>query len=158
MGIPENALDELRLQKRRCKEIDTQLDNLDGRLRRRVGPMPAGSLPLQGFDKSLKRSMSTAHRTVRVAQLEIEQAIFIVRHELKPGSWKATNTTTRDIVNTIEKSAGALSQMRQGLAKLDCIVAKMEGWKNSDLRQIKGCLDSFMFDLCDWCEEIASRP
>ncbi|KAG8167428.1 hypothetical protein KVR01_003117 [Diaporthe batatas] len=153
----DNALDELRLQKGRCKEIDNKLDDIDARMRRRVGDMPAGSIPLQEFDNSLKRRIIAAHRTVSAAQLEVERAIFIMRHEKKPGSWKANDKTTRGVISTIEKSADVLSQMRQGLTGLEYIMVKMEGWANSDLRQLKGCLFSFMSDLRDWSEEIASR-
>lgn len=119
--------------------------------------MPAGSVPLQEFDKSLKQRMNTAHRAIRVAQLKIEAAIFVMRNEQKPGSWKATNMTTRGIIIRIEESAGDLAQMKRGLSGLDYIVGKMEWWTNSDMRQLNECLLSFMSELRDWGEEAVSR-
>lgn len=130
---------------------------MDARLRRRVGDMPAGSIPLQDLEKWLKPRMNGARRVVRNTQLKIEQAIFIMRHEQKPGSWKAADKTTRSVTNTIDKSAGDISQMRQGLSGLDSIVIKMEGWGNSDLRQLKEYYHSFSRGLRDWSDEVALR-
>ncbi|POS73098.1 mitochondrial protein import protein MAS5 [Diaporthe helianthi] len=154
----QNALDELRLQKARYKDIDTNLDHITGQLRRRASSMPANSFDLEVLDRALKKRMDAAHRMIRTAQLEINNAIFVMRFQQKPRSWKATDKTTRSVTDTIERNAGDLSQMKKELSGLEGIVVELEGWTDSDVRQLCGCLDSFMDGLRDWCEEIASRP
>ncbi|KAL1845462.1 DnaJ subfamily B member 8 [Diaporthe australafricana] len=153
----KGALNELRSQMTKCDNIDAQLVDIEKRLRRCVGDMPAGSVKLEEWEEALERKLDAAHRAVRDVRLATESSLFVMRVEQQPRFWQLLDKRTWGVINTIEKSAGHMEEMDKVLSGLEEIVLKLEGLSNSDLRDLKGYLQSFMSELRDWCKEITLR-
>jgi hypothetical protein len=98
--------------------------------------MPAGSVNIEEWDEALERRMDAAHRAVRDVRLATDDFLFVMRVEQQARFWRLTDKRTWGVIDTIERSARHMGEMRRVLSVLEEIMGKMEGWGNEELREV----------------------
>ncbi|KAJ0115722.1 hypothetical protein J7T55_010545 [Diaporthe amygdali] len=153
----KGTLLELRAHKNEWDNIDAQLRDIAARLRCRVGDMPAGSIPFGEFEASLSAKMKAAHRSVDYVRGVTEFSLEVMRQQHDPKFWRLLDKRTWSIIGLLERNAGRMEEMKSLLWDLDEIVSRLETFTNSELRDVKGYLRTFMSEMGDWRRYITSK-
>lgn len=133
-----------------CGEIGHELKGLEIRLQSRVGNIPHGSIELEEWDQNLKRGLEAAHQAVREVLLAIIDCQEVMAAERRPCLWQSMDQRTLRVRATIKKNEWHFKDMYLVLSGLEDMLFKIEGLTNSDMTELKRCLDSFVWNLGDW--------
>ncbi|KAK7699400.1 hypothetical protein SLS64_011696 [Diaporthe eres] len=152
----KGALFDLQTKKTECDNIGAQLVDIAARVRRRVSNMPAGSFKTKEFEEALSRKLGAARGAVDDVQAALDTSLRVMRVEHRPEFWRLMDKRTWSVLETIERSAAHMEEMKDALSDLEEIVIKLEGWPNEEVDNVKGYLSSFMHEFRDWQKEITS--
>lgn len=131
-----------------------QLVDIATRVRKRVSSMPEGSFKLGEFEEALARKLVAARDAVGDVRAALDASLRVMRVEHRPEFWRLMDKRTWSVLETIERSATHMEEMKEALSDLEEIVIKVEGWPNEELDKVRGYLGSFMHEFRDWQKEI----